>query len=78
MSAAEFRVDPAKIDARLAEYEAEATILDRMADLLDETADEKRREASRLRAQNSALLETARKHGYPESHDDRTPGGSQS
>lgn len=65
----DFKVDPAKIDARLAEQEAEAVVLERVAESLETLADDKRREASRLRGQNLALLETARKHGYPESPD---------
>lgn len=63
---AEFVVDPAKIDARLAEYEALAQREDEIAEALEGLADDKRREASRLRGQNAALLETALKYGYPE------------
>lgn len=58
-------VDPAKIDARLASHEAEAVTLERIAEALEEHADEHRREAARLRNQNAALLAAAKKYGYP-------------
>ncbi|WP_159600019.1 hypothetical protein [Agromyces humi] len=61
----DFRVDPAKIDARVAAYEALAVREDEIAEALESLADDKRRKASRLREQNAALLETARKYGYP-------------
>jgi hypothetical protein len=71
MSDTTFSVDPAKIDARVAAHEAEATIHERVAEELITLADEKRREAQRLRNQNAALLATARQHGYPEAEDAR-------
>jgi hypothetical protein len=64
-----FKVDPAKIDAAIAEREAEAVTLEIVAESLETLADDKRREASRLRGQNVALLKTAREHGYPGSPD---------
>ena len=72
MTDPDFKVDPAKIDARLAQHEAEEATLDRVAESLEMLADDKRREASRLRGQNIALLKTARKHGYPASPNSET------
>ncbi len=70
-----FKVDPAKIDARIAEYEARAALEESIADALEDLADDKRREASRLRGQNAALLETARQYGYPASAEPDVEGG---
>jgi hypothetical protein len=62
-------VDAAKVDARVAEFEAEAVSHEQTAERLEQWADDERREAHRLRGQNVRLLETARQHGYPEPTD---------
>lgn len=62
----DFRVDPAMIDARIASREELAQEEDRIAEALEEHADEHRRKAVELRRQNEGLLKTARMYGYPE------------
>lgn len=60
----DFSFDPVKVEALIAEREAEALTLDRVVESLEGLAKSMRRGATRLRLQNAALLRTAKRHGY--------------